>query len=127
MSILGSSDDSCLEDTGGGAAVAEVQVLPDNMGMETDPAVVVDMVAGEMMIEVVDMVIGKGGVEAGAQGVEGEVEVLQLQVGGIGVLCGRTVRREEQKLSSGTGKENREKLEIMMLVMMLMTTIEMDL
>ena len=125
MSILGSSDDSCLEDTGGGAAVAEVQVLTDNMGMETDPAVVVDMVAGEMMIEVGDMVIGKGGVEAGAQDVEAEVEV--LQVGGIGVLCGKTVRREEQKLSSGTGKENREKLEIMMLVMMLMTTLEMDL
>lgn len=65
----------------------------------------------EVMTEIaVTMIIGGGGLEVGVQdGGEEEAEAL-LWKGEIGAQLGKAVLREGQRLSSGIGKGNRQKL-----------------
>lgn len=106
-----------------GIVAAEVEVVALWGIVVMKGALTVVMGSGTM-IEILTMKTGRGPEAEALDAVEGE-EAGALVVEGTGAQFGRAVLRGGLKLNSGTGKENRQKqeLRVTLLIMMLTATV----
>lgn len=119
--FLGSYEDSYLERTEGDGVVAEAAALSITEAMMNVRMVVAVVMVEEVIMLITAKMIEAGDLEVGALGEEVEgVGVLEAKE--TGVLFVKAVLREGLKLSSGTGKGIKPKLETRVLMITVMMT-----